>query len=358
MRRTATGPGETRRPRVLHLLASTGGGMGGMENHVMGLCRGLSPDFDVHVLTDFPYASRCPPGVSFHGADFTRSRWNPFLYRDTARCIRDLAPDIIHAHGGKAAQLLRRIRPLIPRSCTIATVHGTKTRIDDYDAMDGVIAVSAQIAGRFAPGRVRVIANGVPPAPLLEASACEALRQSLLGAHPGPLAVAIGRLAPVKGFDILIEAFRGLSARLCIIGDGEEREDLQARIDAAGLADRVVLTGYRADARSILQAADLCVLSSRREGFPLILAEALQAGCPMVSTAVSGVSGFLPDTVLAPPEDDAALHTVLAAALADLPGLRTAFAPVFKRAADELTLDGMVRATAAYYHECLDCHVS
>lgn len=100
--------------------------------------------------------------------------------------------------------------------------------------------------------------------------------------------VAMGRLVPVKGFDLLIEAFSDVARNhldwnLVILGEGKSREALQAQIDSNGLAQRVSLPGFVSNPSTVLYNSDLFVLSSRWEGFALAPAEAMAAGLAVIS---------------------------------------------------------------------------
>jgi GalNAc-alpha-(1->4)-GalNAc-alpha-(1->3)-diNAcBac-PP-undecaprenol alpha-1,4-N-acetyl-D-galactosaminyltransferase len=104
----------------------------------------------------------------------------------------------------------------------------------------------------------------------------------------GHLLVAMGRLHPVKGFDSLLEAFAPLSPKhrdwhLLILGEGSEREHLKRLIHTHGLEGRATLYGHVSDPFPILRRAELFVLSSSREGFPMALCEAMACGVPVVS---------------------------------------------------------------------------
>ncbi|GHK04209.1 hypothetical protein SY2F82_60060 [Streptomyces sp. Y2F8-2] len=129
---------------------------------------------------------------------------------------------------------------------------------------------------------------------------------------PGPSLLAVGRLVPSKGYDILLEALATLvetvpAARLRIVGDGPERTRLTALAERLGLAGRVTFLGARGvdDVREEYARADLFVISSRDEGLPRTLLEAASAAVPVVATRVGGipaaVSGW-PGIVLVLPD--------------------------------------------------------
>ncbi|HEY6544276.1 MAG TPA: glycosyltransferase [Dokdonella sp.] len=110
--------------------------------------------------------------------------------------------------------------------------------------------------------------------------------------HPGPLLLAVGTLKRVKRHDLLIDAFArlpcSLGARLCILGEGPERADLEDRILHNGLAGRVVLHGHVDAPGPWYARADLFVLASDHEGFGNVLVEAMEHGLRIVSTDCPG----------------------------------------------------------------------
>jgi len=102
-----------------------------------------------------------------------------------------------------------------------------------------------------------------------------------------PFILTVGRLVHVKGFDLLIEAYANSKAKenldLIILGEGELRAELQALIDKKGLSDKVILKGNVDNPFAYYANADFYVLSSRNEGFPNILIEALACSCPCIA---------------------------------------------------------------------------
>ncbi|MBO9661988.1 glycosyltransferase [Dokdonella sp.] len=149
----------------------------------------------------------------------------------------------------------------------------------------------------------------------------------------GDLIAAVGRLDPIKGFDVLIEALALLAAdgvrfRCRIVGEGPQQAELEAAIARHGLHDRVELLGARpqADVRALLHEAACFVLPSvvtadgNRDGIPVALMEAMAVGTPVVSTFVSGIPELVADGhdgLLVAERDPAALAAALRRILAD-----------------------------------------
>ena len=152
--------------------------------------------------------------------------------------------------------------------------------------------------------------------------------------------ISLGRLAPQKGFDILIESFAAVASkhpkwRLVIYGEGPDRPLLERQRAASGCADRILLPGLTRDPAEALSSASLFVLPSRFEGYPNALLEALAQGLPVLATSCpGGMVEILADGVhgmLVPPDDVAAMTTALDAMLS-APDLRDAFALKARRA--------------------------
>lgn len=111
-----------------------------------------------------------------------------------------------------------------------------------------------------------------------------------------PFVISLARLIPAKGVQYLLQAASLLSRSLpslkvVICGDGPFKAILQELAEKLGLASRVIFTGFRADALSLVQAADIFVLPSLSEGLPLSVLEAMALGKPVIATRVGGNSG-------------------------------------------------------------------
>jgi glycosyltransferase involved in cell wall biosynthesis len=139
----------------------------------------------------------------------------------------------------------------------------------------------------------------------------------------------VGRLNEVKDLGTLLDAFAALAAdgpfdrRLFLVGDGPERAMLESKRQALGLTERVTFLGARSDVSEVLMAADAFVMSSKSEGLPMALLEAMAAGVPCVATAVGGIPDlFGDDRGLSVPAQDALALANSMTAIARSPELR------------------------------------
>lgn len=333
--------------RIALILATPGTTWGGMEKHTKELAQGLADEgHEVHVLADADYREQFADTAHFHPIPVQYSRRHPWLGLRLRRLLKRIRPDIVHAQGNKAAQLLGNVkrRHGATHSIYVGTLHGTKSSHRAFAKLDGVIAVSDDIGEPLDHPTKTVIPNGIET-PAFDIPTTFELPPE------GPLVIAAGRLEPVKGFNRLLQAWAQVEseARLVILGEGSSRPQLERQVDLLGLSDRATLPGFEANVSAWLQNADLCVISSDREGFPYVLVEALLNRCPTVSTPVSGVSRWLPSACIAQSLDAEDLAACLTHALSDLASTRKKQADAFARAANTLTRAAMVRQTLAFY---------
>ncbi|WP_445004262.1 glycosyltransferase [Halomonas mongoliensis] len=146
-----------------------------------------------------------------------------------------------------------------------------------------------------------------------------------------PLICGVGRLVPVKGFDLLLDAFARVAderVHLVILGQGPMRDTLLARAQELGVAERFHLPGFVAQPRTVLARAELFVSSSHAEGFPNALMDALASGTPIVATACPGATCTILDGgrlgSLVPPADSLSLARAIEGSLKKPVGSREA----------------------------------
>ena len=316
---------------------------GGTASHVIALAAGCrAAGLAVSVLGP-------PPTLELFGGHVDRVGVpiadRPHPARDAAAIIRLRAalagsqPDVVHAHGVRAGAfsalaiaLLPRARPALvitvhnapPDSQAARLVHGVLERICARRA-DLVLAAAADLLARMRSRRATVEQFDVPalqaPAPM---AADVAKARADLGADDRPVVLAVARLAPQKGLDVLIEAAarwraRDPRPRTVIAGDGPLAPGLRAQASRSS-AD-VELLGARHDVPALLALADVVVVPSRWEARALILQEAMRAGRPIVATCVGGTPELTgPDgAILVPADDPDALAMAVAAVLDDAP---------------------------------------
>jgi len=171
--------------------------------------------------------------------------------------------------------------------------------------------------------------------------------------------VSVGSLSPQKGFDVALRAVAQLGDRVAsytIVGEGPERDRLEAMVGDFGLQEKVRLPGYCNDVTPYFHEADLGVIPSRWEGFGLVAVEALSTGLPLVASDVPGLREVLSPcdaAILAKADDVAALREAIAYGLDNLAG-NGAVSESARSRAEEFTIDAMVARYAELYKEVLD----
>ena len=344
--------------KIVQILASSGG-IGGLEQHTFNLCNQLALSEEVHVITHPCYAEYFNSAVHFHAVDMARSRWNWRLLWRLKRLVTVIQPDIIHAQAGKASELIANIKMLFGcgQAKIICTIHGTKKNKKAYLKGDAVIAVSKALADGIPEEKAHIIYNGVYRQPESLIHEKKQLKQSIDLEFPDldsnkKVVMCIGRLAPVKNIALLIQAMQGINANLWIVGEGVLHSTLEAQVQQLQLHDQVAFLGFRTDVGRLIQLADVVALSSDREGFPLVMVEALQANKVMASTKVNGVIEWLPDAYLSEIGDVQDLHRAIQQALAESAQLD--FQHLFLRAKAELTVEAMAAQTLQVYQQQLN----
>lgn len=183
--------------------------------------------------------------------------------------------------------------------------------------------------------------------------AAPAPRASLATPADAPVVLALGRLHPNKGFDVLIDALAAVpDAILWLAGEGPEREALATRSSAAGVAGRVRFLGWREDVAALLAAATVFVCPSRHEPLGNVVLEAWAHGAPVVAAASEGPAALISDGedgLLVPVDDAPALAAALDRALGDA-SLRARLAAAGRaRHALAFAEDGVVARYLAFF---------
>ncbi|NNH00127.1 glycosyltransferase family 4 protein [Acinetobacter sp. ANC 5414] len=304
---------------------------GGLEKHVIELTNGLKQrGHKLTVIAHEKYLNRVD--TDFIAVDLTKSRRNVFVLYQMYKVLKQLQPDIVHVHGNKAAAIVGRLLSFI-NIPSVATLHSRKKNTKMFRPYDAVIAVSPNAAETLNHKNTHVILNGIIP-PKLQSSLIKPKKKIVL---------AVGRLVPVKGFDVLLNAWKNVQdAELWIVGDGFEEHKLRDLIGLLNLNDSVQMLGYRSDVVELMQQATIYVMSSHYEGCPYTMIEALLCEVPMVSTSVGAMTMVLPKKYLIPPNDAESLGHCLNECLKNLEQMQSDYQRVFAYAKQNLVLDGMI----------------
>ncbi|MDB5332474.1 MAG: glycosyl transferase group 1 [Phycisphaerales bacterium] len=375
-------PGRAKGLRILMIVESAGGGTG---RHVLDLSEGLAQrGCEVHLIystgrIDRMFTDRL---AELHGIRRTAlaMRTSPHpgdlgVVRAVRRYARANGPfDVIHGHSSKGGAIAR-LAAFGTGASAVYTLHGL-IMMDPllprwkwllYWSIElglslrtgRIIAVSpeeSRAAVRLGLGRSRMVTvpNGVGPAELAPRSQA----RRLLNVSDDAIVIGfVGRLVEQKAPEVLIRAFAATSritpaARLALVGAGPLEAPLRELAGQLGVADKVIWLGER-DARGVLAAFDIFALSSRKEGLPYVVLEAMAAGLPVVATSSAGVEILIDPgisgTVVGPDDVEA-----FAAALIDLTGNPRRLAE-FGQASYERSLQFTVDAMA---DRTLDAYLS
>lgn len=320
--------------RVLHV--TTPAAFGGLERVVSYLAqtqRELGHDVRVACLSSDPGAVPFLRGFAQHdiptyaGGAAPRDYWRQRRYVTDLQ--RTIAPDIVHTHGYRADVLAARACQRAG-TAVVTTLHGftgggLRNRCYEWlqrravRVCDTVVAVSEALAGEItrsglAPDRVQVIPNVIPP---LGPRLTRAEARRVLDLPEDRWVVGwVGRVSPEKGLDVLLDALPAVQQpdlTVAVLGDGPARLALERKVDEMGLTDRVRWYGLVQRAERVFAAFDVLVISSRTEGSPIVLLEAMAATTPVITTAVGGVPDMVTSASarIIPPEDPATLAAAL-----------------------------------------------
>lgn len=215
--------------------------------------------------------------------------------------------------------------------------------------------------GRIARDRLAVIHNGIALPPFRGPSIGMQVREELgVGAHD-PLVGTVGRLVEAKDHATFFDAMACVAAtmpdvHILCVGDGPLRGFLYEQVARLGLQNRTIFTGMRSDIPAIMSALDLLVLSSKHEGFPNVVMEAMAAARPVVATRVGDVERLVlhgETGLLVPPGDAAALAEAVLSVLRDISLSVEMGRRGRVRIEEDFSLERMVRSSESLYRRVL-----
>jgi glycosyltransferase involved in cell wall biosynthesis len=363
--------------RIAEVLATSTGGVG---THVRSVLPALV-EAGAEVTVCGPAATEELFAFTASGAAFRpvgiSAGLDPLADARAVAALRTAAAgaELVHAHGLRAGLVAVLARRRGSGQAVVVTLHnalpeggGLRRRVLQLlervtvRGADVVLAASGDLAdnARRLGGRdVRTAPVSAPPLPPATRTR-DQVRAELGVDGDRPVVLAVGRLHPQKGYDVLLDAVARLAdddrlpvaPLVAVAGDGPLHDELAGRIAAGSLPVR--LLGRRSDVADLFAAADLCVLPSRWEARSLTAQEALRSGTPLVATRTGGLPELLGDAAeLIPAGDAAALAEALAGLLAD-PARRARLAAAGReRAAGWPDEAGTARQLVAVYRELL-----
>ena len=290
---------------------------------------------EAHVCTIRPlftedHVEELGNGITYHPLSLT-GRPSPRMRLDAvkgvAHVIRQVQPDVLHAHGGTAWYSLpgslvwsRGGRMLevhdAPQSDRMSRgnqfVERFMARRLRFRVMVHSSAVRDGIVSSWKVDRddVTVVPLGVDVDTLANATGHRhAIRRSLGIDDRVPLITYVGRLVPEKRPELFVQVAARVTARhpdavFALVGEGSGAESARAEAARFGIADRVLLPGFIEDLAGVYGASDVFLSTSRYEGFGLAIAEAMAAGLPVVATRVGGVEDVVGDAGILEPSGD------------------------------------------------------
>ncbi|MFQ5880874.1 MAG: GT4 family glycosyltransferase PelF [Candidatus Methylomirabilales bacterium] len=299
------------------------------------------------------------------------------------RLFRKIRPRIVHTHTAKAGTLGRIAAWLTGVPATVHTFHGHVFQGYFSPAMARLfLGIERNLARRTSrivalsegqrqellalgignPDRTMVIPPGLELAPFLHCQEERGqLRRELKLPPDAPLVGIVSRLVPIKGHRTFLRAARLVvaalpSAHFLVVGDGKLRPELEADARTLGLQEQVRFLGWRLDLSRIYADLDCLALSSRNEGVPVCLLEAMTAGVPVVATAVGGVPDLVIPGVtglLVQPEDPQDLAAAILNILRNPALARRMTVAARHRVYPRYDLGSLLTATEKLYEELL-----
>jgi glycosyltransferase involved in cell wall biosynthesis len=271
--------------KICHFISSVGLGRG---EFYIDLVNELSKNENVYLLIpkNAKYLHRISNKITIIEYKSKDSRYNPFLYLELFKIFKNNLFDVVHTHFAKSSEIFYTINKFL-KTIHVATKHNPR-KGNIFNKIKYVTAVSKDVAKSIKTDS-QIIYNGLNPIKLINSKKNDIFTIT-----------AIGRLDKIKGFDILIKESKKITHdfRLNIIGDGDERENLDKIIKDLNLEKQVKLLGFQKNIPEIINNADLVVMSSLSEGFSLVMLEALFYAKIFISTKVSGCKDLLSEDLL------------------------------------------------------------
>jgi glycosyltransferase involved in cell wall biosynthesis len=323
-------------------------------------------------------------GLQVHG--LAAHKADPRLLARLTKLIRQEGYNVLDSQNiqskfwANLAAMVTRVSLISTLNSWYANEHGktslkgriyTSLELISNQSLDLYITVSekdrrALLAAGLPEEKIELIYNAVDVNLSAIRGDAGSLRQKFDLPSDSVICTAVGRLVPVKGYDVLVSAMQRIASQVpqlfcLIVGEGESKVELSAQIRQAGLEDRVRLLGYydRENAMSILKSSDIFVMPSRYEGTPIALLEAAALGRPILASATGGIPELVhheEHAILVPPDDPDALAQGLLQLTLDPEYATLLGQKAQQRIHEKFNLESQVDATWHAYQKALDKH--
>ncbi|MCQ6278675.1 glycosyltransferase [Bacillus sp. EB600] len=319
--------------KVLHLNAGneTGGGM----VHILSLLTELMNGKDQFILGLFEkglfYEKAISAGIETVTFEQS-SRYDLSILFKIIRFIKEEKIDIIHTHGARANLYGYFIRKLT-KVTWMTTVHSdprndflgrgiignifTKLNLAVLKKPDHYFAISKRFTEMLVSFGVRLdnistILNGID---FHKKRNGNLTREDLKLSPEDFVILMIARFDPVKRHELAIEAVESFSAhhpktKFLLVGDGQTKNEVEELVRQKGIEGNIKFLGFREDIEAIIRVADITLLTSKTESFPLVLLESSREKVPVITTDVGGVRDMIPDSSYSFVLDDANVNTI------------------------------------------------
>ncbi len=353
--------------RIVHVVYSLD--VGGQERLILQLGKTLlARGHDVRIVSLTPGGALVPQFGDMAIDWILLDRGAPRTIADLARHFRRHRFDAVHTHNpppfftAVPAARLARV-PAIVHTKHGANIYGPKALWASRllcRATTAFVAVSpgtAQVARRkerVDPSRLHTIENGIPLGDFGPNPEARAKIRNQLGIPLNATVVgSVGRLATEKNYGLFLRAMAplvGPNVHVLLVGEGADRPTIERAI-SPNMAPYVHLTGMRSDVPDLLAAMDVFTLTSKTEGLPLAIPEAMASGLGIVATRVGGIPDIVPEGVgtLVDSEDEQGLTAAYGAFLADESRRRQAGSAARKLALERFSIESMADAYERLY---------
>lgn len=261
----------------------------GTEKVCVDLSNELAKNNEVILLSSKDITKYLNCDVRFILFDFAKNRYNPYFLYKTAKLIEKISPDVIHCHNGKELEIIRFMQIFLHKKIPILATRHCIAFKKQYMLADIGVAVSSETMANMNSKKNILITNGIgfkSPNFIKKDN-----KFTILG---------VGRLVEAKGWDLLITALSKVEFdfKLQILGEGNEKENLQSLAANLGISEKIELVGFVENVADYVYSCDLQVIASQTEGLSISLIEAIFYAKVLIASDIANHKDILGDELV------------------------------------------------------------